>query len=248
VAVAKPEDLYGLPLDHFVPERGALARALRDEGERDGASRIAKLRKPSVASWAVNQLVRTQQRQIAKLFEAGDATQQAQAELLAGHGDANALRDGARRERAAVDSLLEAARGLLSSAGHELSPTMVERVADTLHAAALDPAAREQVQDGCLAREMRHVGVAIGTVSVADAPPKPREPKQQRDDRARRAARAAEAAAKRANDRAIRALEVAQERRDRAAQALADAEAALGEARDDAKGAERAHRRATEDR
>jgi hypothetical protein len=49
---------------------------------------VAKLRKPSVAAWAVNQLVRTQGRAIGELFDAGDALQRAQSDLLAGRGDA----------------------------------------------------------------------------------------------------------------------------------------------------------------
>lgn len=243
MAVENPDELYGLPLDRFIPERGALAGAVRDRGERDEASRIGKLRKPSVAAWAVNQLVRTQHGGIAELFEAGDATQHAQAELLAGRGDAGALRDGARRERAAVESMLEAARGLLSSGGHGLSPTILERVADTLHAAALDPNARDQVSDGRLERELRHVGVALGAVSTVATPPKRREPGAKRDDKARTATRSARGAARRARDRAARALEIAQERRDRAAQALADTESALDEARAAAQATEDEHHR-----
>jgi hypothetical protein len=53
------DDLYGVPLDRFVPERAALVRALRSAGEREQAAAVAALRKPSVAAWAVNQLVRT---------------------------------------------------------------------------------------------------------------------------------------------------------------------------------------------
>src|SRR5947209_20145303 len=94
-------DLYGLPLERFVPERGALAKALRNEGERDEAARVGKLPKPSRAAWAVNQLVRTQRRAVAALFEAGDALQQAQTEVIAGRGQAGSLREAAERERAA---------------------------------------------------------------------------------------------------------------------------------------------------
>ncbi|MGH2841808.1 MAG: hypothetical protein ACRDKY_13385, partial [Solirubrobacteraceae bacterium] len=75
-------DLYGLPLDRFVPERGALAKALKSEGRRDEAAGVAGLRKPSVAGWAVNQLVRTQGRDVQELFDAGDALRDAQADLL----------------------------------------------------------------------------------------------------------------------------------------------------------------------
>ena len=168
----EPADLYGLPLDRFIPERTALARALRADKRRDEATAVAALRKPSVAAWAVNQLVRSQGAGVAELYAAGDALRGAQENLLAGSGDGRALRAANERERAAVDALVEAARGLLDSDGHELSATVVERVSDTLHAAALDERAREQVRVGRLERELRHVGLGLGESAFA-APPVP---------------------------------------------------------------------------
>jgi hypothetical protein len=218
VAAKDPDELYGLPLERFVPERGALSRSLRDAGDREQAARVAKLRKPSLAAWAVNQLMRTQRRAIEELFKAGDDAQRAQAELLGGHGDAESLRDASRRERAAVDELLQAARGLLSSGGHELSPTMLERVADTLHAAALDTEARERAAAGRLERELRYVGMS-------------RKAKRKRTQ-PEKATREAAATTRRARERAERTLEDAQLRRDRAAEALDRAEEALAAARD----------------
>ena len=171
------DDLYGLALERFIPERGALAKALRAEKRRDEAAAVAALRKPSVAAWAVNQLVRSQPSGVQELYAAGDELRDAQARLLAGTGDGRALRAANERERAAVDALVQAARGLLSSDGHELSPTVVERVADTLHAAALDETAREQVREGRLERELRHVGLGLGESAVpfAVAPPGPKQ-------------------------------------------------------------------------
>jgi hypothetical protein len=100
------EDLYGLPLDRFVAERDALARALRADGRREEAAEVGALRKPSVVAWAVNQLVRTQGRALAELFDAGDALREAQEDILAGRGDGQGLRAAAERERAAVDALV----------------------------------------------------------------------------------------------------------------------------------------------
>ncbi|MCA1657124.1 MAG: hypothetical protein LC713_05375 [Actinobacteria bacterium] len=164
-----PGDLYALPLDRFVPERVALAKTLRRDGRRDEAAGVAARRKPSVGAWAVNQLVRTQPAGLDRLFAAGDAVREAQAELLDGRGDARALRAAADAERAAVADLIETARGLLTSAGHELSPAVLDRVADTLHAAGLDPVARDPVRDGCLERELVHVGLG----SLSAGPPAP---------------------------------------------------------------------------
>ncbi len=159
--------LYGLPLERFVPERKALARAFRAEGQREAAVDVERRRKPTVAAWAVNQVVRTQARAVAALFDAGDTVRQAQEDALAGRGDGRALRAAAERERTAVDDLVDAARGLLTSDGHGLSAAIIERVADTLHAAALDDSARAAVSDGCLERELRHVGLGVGASESA---------------------------------------------------------------------------------
>jgi len=164
------DELYGLALDAFVPERGALAKALRRDGRRDEASEVAGLRKPSLAAWVVNQLVRTQRKAIKELFAAGDALRAAQEDLLAGKADGRALRTANERERTAVDALADAARGLLGGDGHAPSEAVIERVADTLHAAALDEQAGEQVRDGRLERELRHAGLGLGEDVFAVAP------------------------------------------------------------------------------
>jgi hypothetical protein len=263
------DELYGLPLERFVPERDALAKSLRASGEREEAARVAKLRKPSVAAWAVNQLVRTQRRAVDELLEAGDALAQAHADVVAGTGDGRSLRTAAERERAAVDALVGAARGLLSSEGHELSPAIVDRVADTLHAAALEEQARDQVRHGRLERELRHVGLGAGGLAVAMPAPtvksakraaKPEQTPEPRPAResgrsaepkvdlvaARKAARAAEVEARRRAERAERALRSATDARDRAAGRLREAEEALAAAEAEAREAAEAHRLARE--
>lgn len=237
------DDLYGLPLDRFVPERSALARALRADGRRDEAAAVAALRKPSVAAWAVNQLVRSQRAAVKALLDSGDALREAQADLLAGRGDGRALRAAGERQRAAVDGLADAARGLLTSEGRELSPAVVERIVDTLHAAALDEDARAQLRAGRLERELRHVGLGLGEAPATVAPspasgagakrdpatedPQPRPQRSERQGDARQRAAAAEHAAREraAARKAARAVELAARRRaERAARALRAAE------------------------
>jgi hypothetical protein len=196
------DNLYGLPLERFVAERTALVRALRADGRRQAATAVAGARKPSLAAWAVNQLVRTQAGVVKDLFAAGDELRRAQSELLAGRGDRPSLRAAGERERAAVDRLLKAARGLLTAEGHELSGTVVDRVADTLHAAALDPDAREAVGAGCLERELRHVGLGDMATALPAAPARGRAKRAPKTGAPRPAeskrAAANEAAAKRA--------------------------------------------------
>jgi hypothetical protein len=159
MAADAADDLYGLPLDAFVPERDALAKRLRADGRRDAANEIKALRKPSVAAWAVNQVVRTQPKEARALWKAGDALIAAQDALLAGTGDATALRTAVEDERAAIDGLLEAARGLLTGEGRDLGETTLERVRETLHAGAIDAEAREDVAAGRAVRERAHAGL-----------------------------------------------------------------------------------------
>ncbi len=258
------DELYGLPLERFVPERGALAKELRAAGKRDAAAEVAALRKPTVAAWAVNQLIRTQRKLVDKLLAAGDALRGAQENLLAGSGDARKLRQASEGERAALEALVERGRGLLTDEGDELSAAVLERVSETLHAAALDEDARAQVADGRLLRELRHAGLGFGDVGgvplerPAKAPPKRKpaaKPKagasrkeaaaeraaakeaQEQADAERKAARLAQAAARKRAERAARALNAAQERRDRAAKTLEEADAALDAAREEAEAA-----------
>ncbi len=259
-------DLYGLPLERFVAERATLAKSLRRRGERDEAGRVAKLPKPSVAAWTVNQLVRTQRRAVAALFKAGDALQRTQQDVLDGKGGGPALREAGERERAAVGTLLDAARGLLDSEGHGVSAATLDRVSDTLHAAALEPDARNEVQAGCLARELQHVGlgggglVAVPERTGGTAPrgtgrgkrknkansEREREAKRERAQRLK-AARSEEMKARRATESAARELRSARERRDGAATALEEAQDALTAAELRAAEAARAHEQARDD-
>lgn len=221
-----PHDLYGLPLERFTEERNALAKELRRSGERDQAAQVSKLRKPSVAAWAVNQVVRTQKRDVEAMFKAGDALVQVQADLLAGGGDPGSLRRAVEAERAAADALVDHARGLLSAGGTELSPAALEQVKETLHAAALDEGARTQVSAGCLGRELRHVG--LGALAGGPGDPSGRTRK---DDRKKRAAEAA----------AARQAQAREARRGQAQARLRDAEETLAAAR-------QAHDRAVRER
>ncbi len=240
------DDLYDAPLEQFVTRRGELARELRKQGKREEAAEVAALRKPSVAAWAVNQLVRTQSRSVAELFEAGDALQDAHRTATAGRGDAGQLRSAAQRERSAVDQLIGAARGLLTTDGHELSATIIDRVADTLRAAALDDEAREKIRDGRLERELRHVGLGVLAGGGAiETPPAPARRKPKPTAANRRSKRAAASGAEN-NDlqaeeeerREQRAEEERREReRDEALKAARDVEA---KARRQAERAERA--------
>jgi hypothetical protein len=249
-------DLYGVPLEEFVAERAALASSLRSSGNRDEAVRVAKLAKPSVAAWTVNQLVRTQGRAVDALFAAGDALVRSQSQLLAGRGDPSALRGASQRERDARGRLIEIARGLLSSEGHAPTAATLDRVSETLQAAALDPDARLQLRDGCLLKELRHVGIGGEALAIAAepgartsaSPPPTSEERRLTAERARelKLAQRAVADADRLEQRMARELQAARERLERAQASLRNAEGQVAAAQAHAAEASLARRRASD--
>src|SRR4051794_30223271 len=153
--------LYGLPFDEFIPARDALVKRLRADGDRDGAAAVAALRKPSVAAWAANQAIRSQPKAARELWAAGDALIEAHAAVVSRKKSAPDLRDATARQRAALRPLVEAASCLLDHHGKGMSKATVEKVADTLHAASLEPALREEAVAGRLRGEHRHTGLGV---------------------------------------------------------------------------------------
>ena len=141
----RTDELYALPLERFVPERDLLVKELRADGRREEAAEVAGLAKPSIAAWAVNQVVRTQASAARELWEAGDAILGAQELIVGGTGSGADLRTAIERERAALATLGGAARGLVTGSGRFLGDQNVQAVTETLHAAAVDPGLRTAV-------------------------------------------------------------------------------------------------------
>jgi hypothetical protein len=157
--------LYGLPLEDFTRERDATARALRKEKERDAAAVVAKLPKPSQASWAANQLARERRDLVDELLSAGAALREAQEGALAGQGS-KPLRDAAAAERAAVDALVDAAREL-RPAGRRATETTLDRLRNSLHVAAADDEVRAALDAGRLVEDAEG-GLAWGVFAGVD--------------------------------------------------------------------------------
>jgi hypothetical protein len=225
--------LYGLPLEDFVAERAAVAKRLRAAGDREGAKRVAALRKPSVAAWTVNQLVRSRTKDVAAFAAAADELRAAQAALLEGRGSAADLRSAREAERGAVARLVEVARGLFPG-GREPGEATIERIGATLHAAVADEAVRDEVLSGRLLRERESSGFGDLDVELAAAVaprqrPRPSPGRKPADEaRAREEAAAREAAERERRERrtALRAaLDQAVAEREGAEAALAAARA-----------------------
>jgi len=254
------DELYCVPLEQFVPERSSLVKALRADKRREEAAAVAKLPKPSLAAWAVNQVVRSQPKAARALWEAGDSVLAVQDRAVTGKATGAQLREAIAAQREALAPLADAARGMLTARGSFLGEQAVQSVIETLHAAAVDRAARPDVEAGRLARPLRLAGLgAIPSAPGAkrDAPTPPEEVDRPEADRSEEAAAAAEtdaaarreaaraererakelararAAAERAVARAERARDSAAARADRLRADLTEAEAELARLEED---------------
>jgi hypothetical protein len=220
------DHLYALPLDEFTAARDELARRLRREGDGDAGAEVKRLRKPSVAAWALNQVRRNNPEQSDKLIEAGGRLRKGQERLLEG-GGREAFQRAAADERRLVGELARDAERELVAAGRSVSAAVQERVRATLHAVAGDPEAREEFAAGRLVRDHEATGLgppAGGTpASGAGAGGRRKEP----------SAKASAALERRARKLEVR-LERARERQRELDEKSADAGRRLREARREA--------------
>lgn len=204
------DELYGLPLEEFVPRRKELAKSLRDGGDRESAAAVEKLRKPNVAAWTVNQLARRQELDVRRLLKAGEALSSGKRQ------DAEGFREARAEESEVMRRLLAAARDLLEREGRPPDPT-VPGVGRMLRGAALDDSGRELLAKGRLTEELApgESFTLLASAAPTAASRKKGKPAPAKPDRAAR--RRAEQAAAEA---------------DKAEQELARAEQRLAEARD----------------
>lgn len=136
------DELYGMPLAGFVAARDALAKHLRSEGDRDAAAHVKRLAKPSVAAWALNQVVRGRPDEVAKLLDVGDEVRAHQAAAVEG-GDPGPLREATRRRRALLQALVGPSIALAGG-------THGEEVRTTLDVASLDDEGAPALRHGRL--------------------------------------------------------------------------------------------------
>ncbi|MEA2452019.1 MAG: hypothetical protein QOG04_729 [Actinomycetota bacterium] len=211
--VERYEDLYALPIEEFTPARNALADRLKAEGNKDEASVVRALKKPSVAAWTINQLARTQPDDIEELFRMRDAIESA--------SSAVELRSRAEERRRLLTRLVNDARRLLTQGGHAPAASTIEKVSGSLLAA--DDDTRDQVVTGTLTRELTPTTSSFGAFGSFDAmsvefDDEPDEP-DPHAERLRAEAEEAETVAAELEAAADAAEEAAEAVRDRAADA-----------------------------
>jgi len=227
------EQLYGVPPDEFVTARTAARDRARADGDKELATAVAALPKPTTAAWVCNLLARRQPDEVAQLTELGELLRQAQVNLSGAQ-----LRELGQQRNQVVAALARQARGLAHAEGHDVSSAVAEQVESTLRAAVVDPGAGSALVAGRLTTALTYSGLGpvdlsgavatpvrsgAGSPAVATEARAPRTPPAPKGDAEERRRKAAE-----------------ERRQQELAQARRDAEEAAGVARDAAAAAEAA--------
>jgi hypothetical protein len=151
--LATADVLYGLIPEAFTAARDQEVRRLRRAGSSARAVAVKDLRRPSVAAWLVNALVRHRDGEIAQLLDVGRALRDAQDTL-----DAGQLRELNRQRQAVLVAICRQARELASDLGRPVTEQVLSEVEETLRAALADPAAANAVRSGRLTAALKYAG------------------------------------------------------------------------------------------
>ncbi|MGW5751445.1 hypothetical protein [Nocardia rhamnosiphila] len=246
-------DLYGLAPAEFVAARDARAGAAKESGDGELAAAITALRKPTVAAWAVNALVRAAPREVDSLLQLGADLRTAQRQLSGAR-----LRELTRQRRQVVDALAERAGEVAADQGRPVSEAVLRQVSETLTAALADSDIGEQVRAGTLATAQSYAGFGPVEPDLSVVRDKPkaagaetRRKKKAAEPTEAEHARAARAEADRqraqeelraAETAAREALTAAEKEAQRAAEHLEATTARLAELRDELAAVEDRHR------
>jgi hypothetical protein len=157
------DGLYAEPVGAFTAARDAAAKACED---KELGKQVKALKKPSLAAWAVNLLVRRESDQIDQVLELA-ASLRAAAESMDGEG----LRTLTRQRRQLTAALTTSAAHLTREYEVRLTPAVADQVEGVLTAAMLDPVAADVVRSGLVLTAFTSTGVSeLELVAVCAVP------------------------------------------------------------------------------
>jgi hypothetical protein len=159
------DELYALAPGDFTPARDAKVKELKGT---DLSAEVKKLRKPSVAAWVVNQLVRHETEQVDQVLAMGEALRSAQAGLKG-----EELRALTRQRRQLTAAVTTRARSVAAGLGVKVTQAVADQVEATLTAAMVDEECARAVRSGLLVAALASTGVeevdVAGAVATPDA-------------------------------------------------------------------------------
>src|SRR3954447_16241733 len=165
--LAIADELYGLPQDDVTPARDAKAKELKAGPDgKELAAAVKKLRKPSVAAWVVNLLVRRETEHVEQVVAVGTALREAQAGM-----DGAELRALTTQRRKLTAAVTQQARSQALDEGVKVTQSVADQVEATLTAAMLDPECAKAVRSGLLVAALSATGVDAVDVAAAVALP-----------------------------------------------------------------------------
>ncbi|MGI5372893.1 hypothetical protein ACQEV2_01230 [Streptomyces sp. CA-251387] len=260
------DELYVTPPADFVARREEMAAAAKADGRGEDARRIRAARRPTLAAWTANLLLRSRPEESRRLLELGPVLREAYRTL-----DASGISELSEQRRRMVSALSRQAAQLAGRAGQRLSAAVQQDVESTLRAVLADPEAADQWAGGRLTGALTPPSdFPTGTAPPSGARPKPTRPtappasagkrttdelserRRQRQEQLDQARRAAEEAAQRLRDRRAEkaeadvAVQRAQDRHDQAEQQVSAAEQQLRQAREELRRADDEQQRAEE--
>lgn len=148
------DELLAAPWDSFVETRTRLADELARAGKRDDSRALKKLRRPTAAAWATNQVVRQARGAVDAYLTASDQLRAAQAAMLGGGGERAAYLSAAEGFRQATAALTQSIRKVLHQRGREPDRAQVEGVVANVRAAALADERRAELLAGRLLADL----------------------------------------------------------------------------------------------
>ncbi len=152
---AELDALYDLALEEFTKARNDLAGRLRKAHQSEDAAEVRALKKPTVVAWAANRLARDEPKLTAALLEAGELLRETQQRALSGNARSEEVADASAAEREAIRALLTAARRHF---GDRATSALLDKLSQTLRAAAIAPTARLLLERGRLTEELNAIG------------------------------------------------------------------------------------------
>ncbi|MGI8457111.1 MAG: hypothetical protein ACR2LI_03210 [Propionibacteriaceae bacterium] len=194
-------ELYAAAPEDFVTLRSARAAEAKKAKDRELATAVAALRRPTRSAWLVNQLAREGATELAELLDLGEALAQAQRDAAG-----TDLRRLSAQRHAAVTALVRQATTIGSDRGHHASEATRQEVGQILTAALADPSLAAVVRAGVVTQAVTYGGFGPDLV-LGSGPGSPRPPTSLDSHRAKKKRQSEDEQLREATEEAESAIE-----------------------------------------